>query len=96
VNEFTVHEFLESLREGPYTSYGCYPLFWLTSDGESLSHKACLRNALTLAREIRDGGQGCVVACDVNWEDPYMYCADTNERIPSAYADDVHDSNSDV
>jgi len=28
-----------------------------------------------------------VIAAEVNWEDPDLYCADSNERIPSAYAE---------
>lgn len=73
-----------------YTSVGCYPKFWLASDGETLSYEACLANAGRIARAIRDGSNDGwrVVACDVNWEDPDMRCADTDERIESASAED--------
>ena len=89
---FTVHEFLESLRQGKYTSVGCYPKFWLASDGGTLSYEACLENVWLIARAIRDRDRPCadqwrVIACDVNWEDANMYCDHTNERIESAYAE---------
>ena len=85
----TVAWFMGTLR-GKYTSYGCYPLFWLCSDGETLSYEVCRANAARIARSIRDGSNDGwrVVACDANWEDPAMYCAHTNERIESAYAED--------
>lgn len=86
----TWREFLRSLRSGPYTSVGSYPLFWLCSDGETLSHAACLEHAAQIARAIRDGSSDGwrVVACDANYEDPAMFCAHTGERIESAYAED--------
>ncbi len=85
----TVAWFMTTLRGGAYTSIGCYPLFWLCSDGETLSFEACRQNVWRIARSIRDGANDGwrVVACDVNWEDPEMFCADTNERIESAYAE---------
>ena len=91
----TVREFIRSLREGPFTSVGSYPVFWLTADGETLSHEACMANCLQIARAIKTG-PGCgsdveqwrVVAYDANWEDPAMFCDDTGKRIESAYAED--------
>jgi hypothetical protein len=85
----TVHKFLESLRDGKY-AHGGYPKFWLTSDGGTLSYGACRSHAALIARAIRDNNsEGWrVVACDINWEDPEMYCEDTGERIESAYAED--------
>jgi hypothetical protein len=82
--------FLWTLRDGKYAS-GSYPKFWLVSDGETLSYAACLANCGTIARAIRDGSRDGwrVVACDVNWEDPAMFCADTGERIESAYSEDT-------
>ena len=86
----TVAGFLGTLRHGKYTSLGCYPKFWLCSDGETLSYKACLSNVWQIARSIRDDSNDGwrVVGCDVNWENPEMVCAHTNERIESAYAED--------
>ena len=86
----TVAWFLDSLATGAFTSVGCYPKFWLTSDGATLSYAACLANCARICRSIRDNNRDGwrVVACDVNWEDPDMHCDDTGERIESAYAED--------
>ena len=86
----TVRQFILSLRGGPFTSVGSYPVFWLTHDGETLSHEACMANCGRIARAIRDNlNDGWrVVGCDANWEDPEMFCADTGKRIESAYAED--------
>jgi hypothetical protein len=80
---------LQTLRTGKYAD-GCYPKFWLCSDSSELSYDACMANCGRIARSIRDGSNDGwrVVGCDVNWEDPAMYCAHTNERIESAYAED--------
>lgn len=116
--DLTVREFLQSLRGGRYADGG-YPKFWLTADGGELSYAACLANCGRIARAIRgdakragidparfyswDEAQWRVVACDINWENPDMRCADTGERIESAYAEDdagcdcgsCHDHNAD-
>lgn len=87
---YTVRDLMRDLRSGPYTSVGCYPTFFLASDGEALGHKAVRENLGTIARAVRDGnrwGGWQVVGCDVNWEDPELYCSDTGERIESAYAE---------
>lgn len=83
-------ELRDAFKQGKYSSVGCYPLFFLTSDGETLSWDAVRRNYRAIVSAINenlnDGWR--VVAHDANWEDPEMYCADTNERIESAYAED--------
>ena len=83
----TVAWFLETLREGPRADGG-YPKFWLTSDGDTLSYKACLANCGRIARAIRENsGDGWrVVACDINWEDADMRCCETDLLIPPAYS----------
>jgi hypothetical protein len=83
---------------GPYTSHGAYPLFWLTSDGATLSYRAVLDNLMQIARAVRDDSN-CgwrVVACDVNYEDPDMYCEHSGDRIESAYAEDQAASETDT
>lgn len=89
---YTVRQLMSDLRSGPYTSIGCYPTFFLASDGAALSHKAVRENIWRVARDTRDIGKGfssgwAIVGFDVNWEDPELYCADTDERIESAYAE---------
>ena len=89
-----VREFLDSLREGPFTSLGSYPKFWVTAYGDVLSYAACRANALSIARSIRrhltrpGRDQWTVIGVDINWEDPALFCEETGERIESAYAED--------
>jgi hypothetical protein len=88
----TFKDFISALREGPYTSIGSYPKFFITSDGETLSFRAAKENAGRIARTIRDEdvySGWMVVAVDVNWEDPNLYCCHLpHTRIESAYAED--------
>lgn len=100
----TVRSFIATLRSGPYTSVGSYPIYWVTADGGTLSYKACLANCARICRAIRGDAnradrdparfyswadpQWRVIGCDVNWDDSDLRCADTGERIPSAYAED--------
>jgi hypothetical protein len=79
-----------TLRAGDITFPGCYPLYFITSDGGALSFdtvRANLRNVLDSIRtESRDGWR--VVACEVNYEDSELYDDHTGEQIPSAYGED--------
>jgi hypothetical protein len=86
---YSYHDLIADLRRGPYTSIGCYPLFFITTDGEALSFAAVRENLGQCARSTRDksrDGWG-IAGIDVNWEDPELYCADSGERIESAYAE---------
>lgn len=82
-------ELAQAFKQGRYTSRGCYPLYFVTSDGEALSHDAVRDNYRAIVQSIRgDHNDGWrVIAVDVNWEDPELFCADTGERIESAYAE---------
>lgn len=86
-------ELARSLREGSFTSLGCYPKFYLTAGGEVLSHEAVMSEARRYLRaasgRFDDASEARthVLFVDVNWEDPELYCAETGERIPSAYAE---------
>lgn len=86
--DYTVRDFMNELRSGQYAWPGGYPKFFLTSDGEALSYKYAKENIFAICRAIRDGlNDGWrVVACDVNWEDPDLFCAG-GDRIESAYAE---------
>lgn len=86
----TVADFKATLRAGQSTDLGGYPLYFLCSDGESLSFEAARENARTIMDSIanRHSDGWRVVACDVNYEDSEMRCAHTGKRIPSAYGDD--------
>lgn len=86
---YTYHDLIADVRRGPFTSIGCYPVYFVTADCEALSWEAVKENLLQCARATRDGyeKQWAIIGADVNWEDPELYCAHTNERIESAYAE---------
>ena len=77
-----------AVRNGPYVWPGGYPCYFITSDGAALSFdsvKAEYRNVLSAVREQLDDGWR-VVAVDINYEDPDLYCDHSGEPIESAYA----------
>jgi len=59
-----------------FTSIGCYPIFYV--DGSSCLCADC-------ASENEDPE---MLASDINWEDPELFCDGCGERIESAYAED--------
>lgn len=74
----------------PYAWPGGYPLYVLMDDGEALSLAAARTEWSTIVWAVfHDDHSGWFpAAVDVNWEDGELYCAHTNERIESAYAED--------
>jgi hypothetical protein len=83
----TPSEFARALRAGPYTSLGCYPVYFVCSDGEALSFEAAKENARRICEAIRDRSNDGwrVIGADVNWEDSSLFCAHSGQRIESAY-----------
>jgi hypothetical protein len=83
---YSVQKFNSDLEGGAYTSIGCYPKYFITADGSTLSFKSAKENAELIRGEIRDGDflGWHVVACDVNWES-FLYCDHSGEQIESAY-----------
>jgi hypothetical protein len=79
------------LRAGPYAWPGGYPLYFITSDGGVLSFDAVRKEYRRVSHEVRHPSrhdQFRVMAVEINYEDPGLICDHTNERIPSAYAED--------
>jgi hypothetical protein len=88
--DLTEAGFAESIARGPWAWPGGYPVYYITSDGASLSYEAAESHRDTIAEAIRTGSK-CgwrVVAEDINWENPCLICDHTGRRIPSAYAED--------
>lgn len=87
----TVKELAAAVRIGKYADGG-YPIYFLCADGGALAPATVKKNYKQIAQAVKEGSRGDsqwrVVAYDVNWEDPELYDADTNVRIPSAYAED--------
>lgn len=87
----TVADFNAALKEGPYTSIGSYPIFFITADGGALAYKTAKENADYIKDAIKTNDKHSgwrVIGADINWEDPELYDSDTGERIESAYAED--------
>jgi len=81
-----------ALRNGPYAWPGGYPMYFITADGEAMSFKAIRENYKLVLQETRHPSpHDCwrVVGFEVNWEDQDLYCADSGERIESAYGEEV-------
>ena len=93
---FTVHNLMQSLRDGKFTSIGSYPTYFVTGDGEALSHEAVHENLWQVARATRDRRrlgmierQWAVIGVEVNWEDEELTCAQTGKPIECAYPGEV-------
>ena len=79
-----------TLRAGAYAWPGGYPMFFITSDGESLSFESVrdeyYQCAYSMRHRIDDGWR--IVGCDINYEDTELTCDHSGARIPSAYGGD--------
>lgn len=88
----TTADLKTAIRQGSYTSVGGYPLALLTADGSTL-HIGCARATF---RELAGAMRARVAYSDwlptatfANWENPSLYCDHCNERIESAYAEEL-------
>lgn len=79
-------EFIEALKTNGFTTLGCYPLYFITSDGEPMSFDYAKENfeQICSAIEERSDCGWRIVACDVNWESR-LYCCGNGKFIESAY-----------
>lgn len=86
----TVSDFRKAYRLGPYAWPGGYPMYFVTSDGAAISWNAARYNRRYILQALahRNDRTWCIVGVEINWEDPALFCDDTGERIPSAYAED--------
>lgn len=87
----TLQEIKGRLRAGEYAWPGGYPCYFVTSDGEAMSFKAVRQEwrQVVWAHLVNARDSGWHIAgCDINYEDPELYCCHTGERIESAYAED--------
>lgn len=82
-----MHRFTTGERAGltecdRYTSWGCYPLYYV----DARSNVLCPTCALESFAD--DNVRNHAAMCDVNYEDGNMECDACNGRIESAYAED--------
>jgi len=86
----SVADLKSALRHGRFAWPGGYPLYFLTSDGAALSFKTAREEFASVCDSIRrgldDGWR--VVATEINYEDPDLFCAHSSEKIESAYCDE--------
>jgi hypothetical protein len=79
-----------TLRAGEFTFPGAYPLYLIAGDGEALHFDCVRKNWREVVQAYGPNGSRdwrCV-ACDINYEDGSLYCAECNQHIQSAYAED--------
>ena len=86
----TIQQLQTFIRDGGFAWPGGYPCYALTSDGAALSVDAVKDNYRIIRESMRDDSNDGwrVVAIDINYEDPNLYCDHTGERIESAYCED--------
>ncbi len=76
-----------------YSSYGCYPLFYIFADGGCICPKCVNANIAEIdeankgKRRFNSHGGWAIDAVDVNYEDADLRCDHCGERIESAYAE---------
>ena len=86
----TTAELKTVLRNGKYAWPGGYPIYFIASDGEALSFdtvKENYREVLYAMKYFGDFSGWNVVGYDINWEDDYLTCAHTGDKIESAYGE---------
>lgn len=82
-NAIDLNAFMLGSQLRSFTSVGGYPLFYVTKQNSCLCSRCATDN---------DQDFDPIVAVDVNWENPDLYCDECSQRIESAYAeDDVYD-----
>ena len=80
----------EHIRHGKYAWPGGYPVYFITDDGAALSYDAVKENYREVLSAVKnhDNNGWKVIAADVNWEDGFLYCSHTGDKIESAYGND--------
>lgn len=68
-----------------FSSYGSYPLVYITADGGDLC-AGCAHEEGSTDDDAEK--QWRIIGVDPNWEDPDRNCTHCHERIESAYAED--------
>jgi hypothetical protein len=76
----------DQLSTSPYAWPGGYPLFGVFHDGGSCCQHCAKTERASIATTTGTDGWG-LVALEVNWEDPELFCDHCGSRIESAYAE---------
>tara|TARA_R110000868_G_scaffold46247_2_gene152954 strand:+ start:170 stop:433 length:264 start_codon:yes stop_codon:yes gene_type:complete len=86
MTNYTVAQFTETI-DNPSASMG-YPIYFVCADGGILSEEAAKAQKSLIVDAMTEAGtnkQWEVIGCDINYENPALYCDHTGELIPSAY-----------
>jgi len=65
---------------------GGYPIFYITKDGGRLCSR-CANDNIKLTSDPQAEDDWRIVAADINYEDPDLFCDNCCERCESAYGD---------
>lgn len=89
MNALSLLEIKKLLRSGMFTFPGGYPMFFVTSDGATLSFDSVREQWKNVCWDhIYQQSTGWnVVAVDINYENGELYCDHSGKRIESAYAE---------
>ena len=83
----TTKQIRDFLRGGKYAWPGCYPMYFITSDGAPLSFEAVKSEyrqvSWSVRNKVNDGWR--VIGVDINWESEDLFCAHNSTQIESAY-----------
>ena len=86
----SVADLKSALRHGRFTDLGGYPLYFVTSDGAAISFKTAKEEFASVCDSIRrgldDGWR--VVAVEINYDDPALFCDHSGEIIAPAYGNE--------
>lgn len=74
------------IRSNGYAWLGGYPCALLMQDGEVINAQSAKENYRLIRRET--GNDWTPVQVFINYEDKYLYCAHSGEKIQSAYGED--------
>ena len=76
----------DQLSASPYAWPGGYPLFGVFHDGGACCHKCASAEREAIGTTTGTDGWG-LVALEINYENPDLYCSHCSSRIESAYAE---------
>lgn len=88
-------ELKATLRAGGFAWPGGYPLYFIAADGETVAFETVRAEFRRICREYLDAAKPgawpdkawLIAGCQINYEDGELYCAHSNARIESAYAE---------
>jgi len=77
-----------TLRAGANSTLGGYPIYFITHDGCSVSFDSVRENFHEVVDAFKNDHRNVgwyIVGCQINYEDDYMVCEHSGERIPHAF-----------